>query len=325
MPKTLSIGFSGPDVVLLQQKLNAAMPLAKPALNVDGQFGMKTFTRVKQFQTANGLVADGIVGPKTWAALMAASPSVLPPRTGCNCGVSDQSNAGMGEFIKHMYLQFAQLAASLGFGAFGPTAGTSIPGIGGTISPITAAQIAVVTPVYGSSLDFSTIYTTTLLGAGNRPFTVAAPDPTNGGFVQVMNLGATPSTPDLIHELMHCWQSQHASNPLAFIAAALGCQATAVARSGLASVLDPAVKTHTDSAGNIDYPIQYPYSAYAYLPGSDLDSYGAEQAANAVEHGDTTVCATVKAAAANTVIGKNSTSLGLLTAAGDRRVSGMIY
>src|SRR5438067_240510 len=107
MPKTLSIGFSGPDVVLLQQKLNAQMPLAKPALNVDGQFGMKTFTRVKQFQTANGLVADGIVGPKTWAALMAASPSVLQPRTGCNCGVSDQANAGMGEFIKHMYLQFA--------------------------------------------------------------------------------------------------------------------------------------------------------------------------------------------------------------------------
>lgn len=37
--------------------------------SIDGIFGYKTFTAVKRFQTKNGLVADGIVGNATLAAL----------------------------------------------------------------------------------------------------------------------------------------------------------------------------------------------------------------------------------------------------------------
>ena len=39
-------------------------------LTVDGIFGSQTETVVKQFQTAHGLVADGIVGKATWRELM---------------------------------------------------------------------------------------------------------------------------------------------------------------------------------------------------------------------------------------------------------------
>ena len=58
--ETLKLGSRGQDVRVLQQAL---------ALHVDGIFGHITEEAVKVFQTEKGLVADGIVGPKTWAAL----------------------------------------------------------------------------------------------------------------------------------------------------------------------------------------------------------------------------------------------------------------
>lgn len=38
-------------------------------MNVDGDFSSKTESAVKQFQQASHLVADGVVGTKTWSAL----------------------------------------------------------------------------------------------------------------------------------------------------------------------------------------------------------------------------------------------------------------
>jgi peptidoglycan hydrolase-like protein with peptidoglycan-binding domain len=46
--------------------------LALPVAERDGIYGPRTEAAVKYFQRANGLVADGIVGQKTWAALEAA-------------------------------------------------------------------------------------------------------------------------------------------------------------------------------------------------------------------------------------------------------------
>lgn len=328
MPKTLRSGSSGSDVTLLQNTLNSRMPGVMPPLNPDGVFGSKTTARVKQFQLANGLMVDGVVGPMTWSALLSGATASGPAPIGCNCGVGDKANQGMGEFIKQMYIQAASVAAAFGVGAFdraSSTSGVALSGFGTTLSRILVSHVILADPFYGRSLDMMRIYFTTLTGAGGRPFTVAAPDPDGSGFVQIMNLGPAPDDATVIHELMHCWQSQHSPNPLQFMASAAANQGAAVARSGLAGLVDSSVKSHVDGNGNSDYPTQYPYSAYAYMPGSDLDAYGAEQAANAVEHKDPTVLATVKGTAKNTVSGANLTSLGMLTACGDRRIAGMIY
>lgn len=64
--ETIRKGSRGESVKKLQQILK---------INVDGIFGTNTETAVKQFQLKNGLVADGIVGSKTWDKLLNMSNS----------------------------------------------------------------------------------------------------------------------------------------------------------------------------------------------------------------------------------------------------------
>ncbi len=63
---TVRSGNRGADVTYLQQRL-AALGY-KPGA-ADGIFGAKTLAAVKAFQKDHRLTVDGIVGPKTWAAL----------------------------------------------------------------------------------------------------------------------------------------------------------------------------------------------------------------------------------------------------------------
>jgi metacaspase-1 len=68
---TLRRGDSGSHVTYLQERLVAH----GYAVTVDGYFGPKVGSAVQAFQRDEGLVADGIVGPSTWACLERAPAS----------------------------------------------------------------------------------------------------------------------------------------------------------------------------------------------------------------------------------------------------------
>ena len=69
---TLKKGMTGLHVQGLQELLH---------IYPDGKFGPLTEEAVKEFQTAHGLVADGIVGEKTWAGLKSAEKGELKKST----------------------------------------------------------------------------------------------------------------------------------------------------------------------------------------------------------------------------------------------------
>lgn len=76
---TLRNGSSGDAVKTLQAKLIALGYSFEP-YGADGVFGGMTETRVKAFQLAAGISADGIVGSQTWAALdKAEAPKTFTP------------------------------------------------------------------------------------------------------------------------------------------------------------------------------------------------------------------------------------------------------
>lgn len=63
---TLRWGARGPSVTLAQRKLSA-WGYYKGA--VDGIYGRLTYGAIITFQRRNGLTPDGVIGPRTWAAL----------------------------------------------------------------------------------------------------------------------------------------------------------------------------------------------------------------------------------------------------------------
>ena len=64
--RTMRRGDTGPDVALLQKDLG---------VEATGTFGPKTEAAVREFQRSHAMVPDGIVGPKSWAAIDASRPA----------------------------------------------------------------------------------------------------------------------------------------------------------------------------------------------------------------------------------------------------------
>ncbi|MBV8437900.1 MAG: DUF4157 domain-containing protein [Silvibacterium sp.] len=74
----LQVGSRGPAVEKIQQALiDAGFPL--PQFGVDGKFGPETQGAVRRYQSAHGLVPDGIVGPLTMGSLDALFAPPAPP------------------------------------------------------------------------------------------------------------------------------------------------------------------------------------------------------------------------------------------------------
>ena len=76
---TIKLGSKGEDVKVLQKYLG---------LNADGNFGSMTDKKVKEWQKSKGLVADGVIGPKSWAIILNQnSNTTIKNDTGLSDGI----------------------------------------------------------------------------------------------------------------------------------------------------------------------------------------------------------------------------------------------
>ena len=170
--------------------------------------------------------------------------------------------------------------------------------------------------MYGASLDFSTILLSSKSGLSNRAFTVAVP--IAGRVFQVLNCGTfEPDDNTLIHELAHAWQSQHHANKFHYMVNAVRSQAAAVAANTAAALADPMVML------NRDFPLFYPFDAYAYPRGTAFSALAAEQMAAAIERGATAIVAHVRSVGMNAVDPSCVTALSSPRIA-DRRLRNVI-
>ncbi len=91
--KTIRFGSAGPDVTALQTALSAA----GYQVSIDGSFGRGTEDAVKRFQLDRGLTSDGVVGRKTWGALLGSE--VKSPFDGLTFQVVTDRAASIGHKV----------------------------------------------------------------------------------------------------------------------------------------------------------------------------------------------------------------------------------
>ena len=89
--RTLRKGYTGADVIAVQQKLKE---LGFYSGSVDGVYCTGSIAAVKKFQQQNGLTADGLVGSRTYAALMSASTGSSSNSGSDNSSSSSDSTSG---------------------------------------------------------------------------------------------------------------------------------------------------------------------------------------------------------------------------------------
>ena len=77
LPATIRLGSVGAGVQLAQYELSRVLILSG-SQEVDGQFGPRTAQAVRDYQQLKALAVDGVVGPRTWTAMLTEHPA--PPR-----------------------------------------------------------------------------------------------------------------------------------------------------------------------------------------------------------------------------------------------------
>lgn len=94
---TIRSGSSGSAVTIAQCRLRTA----GSSITADGAFGPTTSSAVKSFQSARGLAADGIVGSRTWTALLAygSQPTLKAGSSGAHVTRLQQALRARGQRI----------------------------------------------------------------------------------------------------------------------------------------------------------------------------------------------------------------------------------
>ncbi|MFG2627426.1 peptidoglycan-binding protein [Streptomyces sp. NPDC048473] len=108
-------GSTGAQVKAVQQLLSEQGYVVGA---VDGSFGPATQNAVMAYQSTHGLTADGVVGDRTWTALLSAGPAT-PLKQGHS-----------GDGVKRLQRSLtAALGSTVGIdGSFGPTTATAVRG-----------------------------------------------------------------------------------------------------------------------------------------------------------------------------------------------------
>ncbi|MBA3468387.1 MAG: peptidoglycan-binding protein [Herpetosiphonaceae bacterium] len=174
-------GDTGPNVYAVQSKLKHR----GYSLTVDGNFGPGTASAVKSFQSANGLSANGVVGPNTWEKLV-----VTVRRGDTNIVV----NALQRELVKHGHsvsidgafgagtesaVKSFQSSKGLGAdGVAGPDTWAALTGAAGGGGGSTRAQLA--TTIRDSSrIKLATVHVSGVVDSANARQNIV--DTANGG------------------------------------------------------------------------------------------------------------------------------------------------
>ncbi len=154
----IKVGARGAAVSQLQQFLNA---VGHNVGSVDGIFGPKTLAGVRQFQTRQGLVADGVVGPQTRGAIHQVADA-LPSAGALDTGNRVLRPGDRGNDVKQLQQVLLMAGHDPGGvdGVLGPKTEAAVKAfqtkagliVDGKIGPKTRAQLAAALGLTGIKL-----------------------------------------------------------------------------------------------------------------------------------------------------------------------------